>query len=446
MSTRREFIKKTGTGVAALTFGGALSGFSASSYSRIVGANDTIRTAIIGVNSRGDALSDNFARQKGCEIAAICDVDRRAIEKTTNAVKALQQTAPKGERDFRRALENKDIDAVVIAMPDHWHTPAALLAMQAGKHVYLEKPVSYCPREGEMLVEASLKYGKVVQIGTQRRSWPKVVEAIRQVQEGAIGKVHFGKGWYGNNRPGIGVGKIAPVPDWLDWDLWQGPAPRTVFKDNIVHYNWHWFWHWGTAETLNNGTHMIDLLLWGMNLNFPTKVSSIGGRYFYKDDWQTPDTQMVNLEFGSDASLLWEGHSCSGRNIDGSSVGVVFYGDNGSLYISGGDDYKIMDKNGRIVKEVKSELTIDPQNKVSPAQQLDAIHIVNFLDGIRTGAPLNMNVEAGHKCTLMMQLANISYRTGRTLDINPTDGHIIGDSEAQRYWSRSYEPGWEAKV
>jgi len=446
MSSRREFLKKAGLGATTLALGGVLPKMNASSYSRILGANDRINVAIIGVNSRGDALADNFARQTNCEVSAVCDVDNRAIEKCINTVKKVQDRTPKGEKDLRKVLEDKQIDAIVIAMPDHWHTPAALLSLQAGKHVYLEKPVSYCPREGEMLVEATAKYRKVVQIGTQRRSWPKVVEAIQQVQEGVIGKVHFGKGWYTNNRASIGTGKITPVPDWLDWNLWQGPAPRTTFKDNIVHYNWHWFWHWGTAETLNNGTHMIDLLCWGMNLKYPTKVSSIGGRYYYDDDWETPDTQSVSLEFGKEASLLWEGHSCSGRNLENSSVGVIFYGDKGSVYISGGDDYKIVDKRNRVIKEANSEIKIDPQNKVSPAQQLDAIHILNFFDGIRKGMPLNMSVEAGHKCTLLMQLGNISLRTGRTLNINPTNGRIIGDKEAQKYWSRTYERGWEARV
>ena len=444
--SRRSFFKKAGAGAVGLTIGGVLPGFSASGYNRIIGANDRINTAIIGVHSRGDSLANNFARQTACEVAAICDVDKRAIEKCMATVKAVQTRTPKGENDFRKALDDRQIDAVAIATPDHWHTPAALLALQAGKHVYLEKPVSYCPREGEMLVEAAAKYGKVVQIGTQRRSWPKVVEAIQEVQNGVIGKVHFGKSWYVNNRPSIGTGKIAAVPDWLDWDLWQGPAPRTIYKDNIVHYNWHWFWHWGTAETLNNGTHMIDLLLWGMNLKYPTKVSSIGGRYYYRDDWETPDTQMVNLEFGNDASIMWEGYSCSGRNIEGSSVGVVFHGDEGSLYISGGNDYKIFDKRNNVIKEVKSDIVVDPQNRVNPSDQLDIIHIVNFFDGIQKGVPLAAPAEAGHKCTLMMQLANISLRTGRTLDINPADGRIVSDSEAQRFWSRSYEPGWEPKI
>jgi predicted dehydrogenase len=443
---RRKFIKKTGIGALGLTIGGVLPAFDASSYSRIIGANNRIHVMTVGVNSRGNALANNFARQKDCEVVSVCDVDKRAVEKCIHDVKIIQTRIPKGERDFRKALEDKQTDAVVIAMPDHWHTPAALLALQAGKHVYLEKPVSYCPREGELLVEAAAKYRKVVQIGTQRRSWPNVIKAIQQVQDGVIGKVHFGKGWYVNDRPSIGIGKAIAVPEWLDWDLWQGPAPRTVYKDNIVHYNWHWLWRWGTAESLNNGTHMIDLLCWGMNLKYPAKVSSTGGRYYYKDDWETPDTQTVSMEFGNEASLLWEGYSCNGKLIDNSPVGVIFYGDGGSLYISGGDNYKIFDKKNKLVKDVQSDVKINAQNTISPAQHLDAIHILNFFDGIQNGVPLNMTVEAGHKCTLLMQLANISLRTGHMLEINPNNGHIINDNDAQRYWNRSYEPGWEPKI
>ncbi len=445
-TSRRDFLKAAGAGSALLTVGGVLPGFSAASYGRVLGANDRIRVSMIGVNSRGDSLARNFARQSACDVATVCDVDKQAIEKCLGNLKKVQDKTPKTERDFRKSLEDKQIDAVVIATPDHWHTPAALLALQAGKHVYLEKPVSHNPREGEMLVQATAKYGKKVQIGTQRRSWPKVVEAIQQVQNGVIGKIHSGKGWYAAVRPGIGIGKVAPVPERLDWDLWQGPAPRKVYKDNIVHYNWHWFWHWGTAETLNNGTHMIDLLCWGMNLKYPNKISSMGGRYYYKDDWETPDTQMVQMQFDDSATLTWEGQCCNGKYTENSGVGIFFYGDTGSVYIGLGDEYKIFDQKNNLIKDVKSDIGTSERSNVGPGDQLDSIHIVNFFDAIQKGTPLNSPAEAGHQCTLLMQLANISQRTGHTLDINPADGHIIGDGEAQRFWGRSYEPGWEPKV
>ena len=444
-TSRRNFLKKAGAASALMGVGGVLPGFSAASYNRIVGANELIRLSVIGVNGRGNALSTNFARMPGGEIATICDCDQRAINQCVEDTKKVQTKVPKSEKDFRRSLADKSIDAVVIAMPDHWHTPAALLALQAGKHVYLEKPVSHTPREGEMLIEATAKYGKVVQVGNQRRSWPNLIQAINEIHSGVIGKVHSGKMWYANARKSIGVGKIARVPDELDWNLWQGPAPRTVYKDNIVHYNWHWFWHWGTAESGGNGVHMVDLLTWGMKLKYPKKINSVGGRYYHNDDWETPDTQLICLEYDN-AVLHLECNSCNPRRTEDASVGVMFYGDLGNLFISGGNDYKIYDLKNTVVKDVKSNLTFQAGNTVDPSQNLDMIHFQNFFDAIRKGTPLACTAELGHQCCALMLLGNIALRTGRTLDLNPASGHIIGDSEAQRYWSRDYEPGWEPKI
>lgn len=445
-NSRRNFIRNAALGTAALTVGGVLPGFSSKSYGRIMGANDQIIISMMGVNSRGMALAQNFASQENCEVAHICDVDSRAIVNCTEAIKNRQSLKPTGFTDFRKSLESKDIDVLVIAAPDHWHAPASLLAMQAGKHVYVEKPCSHNPHEGEMLVEAAIRYKKVVQMGNQRRSWPNVVAAIQELKNGAIGRVYFGKGWYTNNRLSIGVGKTVPVPDWLNWDLWQGPAPRKEFKDNIVHYNWHWFWHWGTGEALNNGTHMIDLLRWGMEVDYPTKVSSNGGRYRYQDDWETPDTQVINLEFGKGLAMSWEGRSCNGKHIEGSSVGVVFYGEKGSLLIPSGNSYTIFDLQNKVVKEVKDDAIIDPRNLSNPAEMLDAIHIQNMFDAIKNGTSLNSNVDSGHKSTLLVQLGNISQRVGRMLNIDPKNGHILNDQEASEYWSRTYEKGWEMKL
>jgi predicted dehydrogenase len=445
-NSRRSFVKKTVLSSAALMAGGVLPKFSAQSYARILGANDKIRASVMGVNSRGNALAENFAQQDICDVIHICDVDSRAITKCLTNLKERQSINAKGFTDFRESIESKDVDVLVIAAPDHWHAPAALIGMQAGKHIYVEKPCSHNPHEGEILVQAAKKYGKVIQMGNQRRSWPNVVEGINAVKNGEIGRVYFGKSWYTNNRPSIGVGKNTAAPDWLNWDLWQGPAPRKEFKDNLIHYNWHWHWHWGTGEALNNGTHMIDLLRWGMEVDYPTKVSSNGGRYRYKDDWETPDTQVINLEFGSDMAMTWEGRSCNGKNIEDSSVGVVFYGENGSIYIPGGNSYSIFDLKGKLVKEVKDTREVDSRNATNPAEHLDALHIRNMFSAINSGTTLNADIDSGHKSTLLVQLGNIAQRTSNSLNIDPSNGHIIDDAEAQKLWTRSYQKGWEMKL
>jgi predicted dehydrogenase len=401
----------------------------------------------MGVNSRGKALASNFARQKGCEVVHICDVDSRAILACQQKLEASQDIKTRGFRDFRESLQDKDLDAMVIATPDHWHAPAALLAMQAGKHVYLEKPSSHNPHEGELLIKAADLYGKAVQLGNQRRSFPRVKQGMQELKNGVIGRAYFGKGWYANNRGPIGTGKESAVPEWLDWELWQGPAPRKIYKDNVVHYNWHWFWHWGTGEALNNGTHMIDMLRWGLDVDYPVKVSSNGGRYRYQDDWETPDTQVINLDFKEGVSMSWEGRSCNGKPIEGSGAGVIIYGEKGSILFPGGDNYTIFDLQNNKVKEVQVEQKMDTGNLVSPFDQLDARHIKNFFDGIREGSSrLNADIESGHKSTLLVQLGNIAQRVGHSLEINPKNGHILEDDKALKYWLRTYETGWEMKL
>ncbi len=444
-NTRRDFLKKTVAASAVLVAGGVLPGFNARSYSRILGSNGKIRISVMGVNSRGKALADNYASQPNSEVLHICDVDSRAREKCIASVNKIQGRQPQGVGDFRRSLESKNIDVMVIAAPDHWHAPAALLALQAGKHVYVEKPCSHNPAEGEMLIKAAGIYGKVIQMGNQRRSYPNVIKAIQELRDGTIGRPYLGKGWYTNNRGPIGIGKEVPVPEWLDWNLWQGPAPRKAYKDNIVHYNWHWFWHWGTGEALNNGTHMVDLLRLGLDVDYPTKVSSSGGRYRYHDDWETPDTQVINFEFGNNLAMTWEGRSCNGKTIEGNTVGALFYGENGSLLIDG-NAYTVFDLQSKVVKEVKNEKVIDSRNLSNPAGDLDSLHIQNFFAAITSGGKLNSDIDSGHKSTLLVQLGNISQRVGRTLNIDARNGHILNDQEAMQFWSRSYEKGWEMKL
>lgn len=445
-NTRRNFIKKTAIGTAALSVGGILPGFTAKSYARIMGSNERIRVAAMGVNARGLALSNNFSLQSNCEVTYICDVDSRSAEKCIASVEKNQDSRPKAEPDIRKLVSYNDVDALIIAAPDHWHAPATILASQAGKHVYLEKPCSHNPNEGELLIAAQKKYGNIIQMGNQRRSWPNVIEGIEALHNGAIGKPYYAKTWYTNNRGSIGTGKPGAVPEWLDFDLWQGPAPRREFKDNLIHYNWHWFWHWGTGEALNNGTHMVDIARWGLKVDFPTQVTSSGGRYRYQDDWETPDTQIINLDYGDGGLISWEGRSCNGRTVEGSSVGVIFYGEEGALQINGDNGYTIYDLKNQVVKEVKHTANIDSRNLISPSQALDALHIQNFFDGIKNGSELRADIMSGHISTLLVQLGNIAQRSGGLLDIDPLNGHILNHLEARQYWSRTYEPGWEPTV
>ncbi len=445
-NSRRDFIKKVTTGAAVISFGGVLPGFGARSYNNILGANEKIRVACMGVNSRGLAVGTNFAAQKNCEVLYVSDVDKRAADKCIDAIEKIQNKRPLVSPDFRKALEDKNLDVLIVTAPDHWHAPAAILACAAGKHVYLEKPCSHNPNEGELIIKAAKKHHRVLQMGNQRRSWPNVIAAINELHAGVIGRPYFAKTWYTNNRPSIGTGKEAEVPLWLDYELWQGPAPRKPYRDNLIHYNWHWFWHWGTGEALNNGTHMVDLARWGLGVDYPIRVNSAGGRYRYQDDWQTPDTQVINLEFNNNTAITWEGRSCNGRSVEGSSVGVMFYGETGSLLIESGNSYKIYDLKNTLIKEVKSDKTTDARNVADPAQELDALHIQNFFDGIRKGIKVNSDILSGHQSTLLVQLGNIALRSGHTLNIDPNNGHIINDKEAMKYWSRQYQPGWEPKV
>lgn len=444
--SRRIFLKNAGSAAAAFTVGGVLPGFSARSYRNILGSNERITAAVMGVNSRGLSVARNFAAQPDCELLHVCDVDSRAMAKCVAAVEKEQQKRPNAEKDFRKTLEDKHLDLLIVTAPDHWHAPAALLAVSAGKHVYLEKPCSHNPHEGEMLIKAAAKYGKMLQMGNQRRSWPNVVEGIKALHNGIIGRPYYAKTWYTNNRESIGNGNKTEVPAWLDFDLWQGPAPRKTYQDNLIHYNWHWFWHWGTGEALNNGTHMVDLARWGLQVDYPVKVTSSGGRYRYKDDWETPDTQVIDLEFDNNTLISWEGRSCNGKHIEGSSVGVIFYGETGSLLIESGNAYKVFDLKNNLVKDVKNTLRADARDLTGPGMELDALHIRNFFDSIRKGTPLNSDIVSGHKSTLLVQLGNISQRVGRTLRIDPSTGRILNDKSAMKLWQREYEKGWEPRV
>jgi predicted dehydrogenase len=402
--------------------------------------NEKLVVAVMGVNSRGDVHLQNFAVARNAEVAYVCDVDSRAAAKGVETVAKLQSRRPLAIGDFRRALDDKDVDAVVIATPDHWHTPMALLALDAGKHVYVEKPCGHNPREGELLVAAQRQTGKVVQMGNQQRSAPRSIELMAAIHGGAIGRPYLARAWYANTRGTIGTGKPAPVPQWLDYELWQGPAPRTPYRDNVIHYNWHWFTRWGTGEICNNGTHEIDVCRWALGTGYPLKTTSSGGRYAFSDDWEFPDTQEVSFEFDDRKTIVWQGQSCSGYTPNGRGRGATIHGTEGSAFVDR-NGYAIYDMRNKVVKESWGDETARPTDPTAP-DRLTGFHIANFIDAVRTGAALNAPIDQGHQSVLLCHLGNIAQRLGRPVHTDPATGQPAGDVEARARWGRVYAPGW----
>jgi predicted dehydrogenase len=423
--TRRSFL---GAGAAACLTAAVQTGADRE-------PNERIRLAVMGVHGRGKQLAAGFAKQEHCEVAYVCDADDAVLGLCVKAVGERQQKAPKVEKDIRRLLEAKDFDALVVATPDHWHALATVWACQHGKHVYVEKPISHNVVEGRRMVQAARKYNRVVQYGCQRRSAEHFREACEFVRSGQLGKVPFARAWIAGNRPNIGKKADAPTPAGVDYDLWLGPAPLRAFNPNRFHYTWHWFWDYGTGELGNNGIHALDICRWGLGVDYPTRVTCGGGKHFYDDDQETPDTQVATFDFPpplekgepGGVSITWEHRVWSKTGLMGEPWGVAFYGSKGTL---------VFDKNGWHVED-----GITASGK--PSGDLDAAHLRNFLDAIRGDTKPNADIEEGHKTTLLCHLGNIAYRLGRTLTgMDPTTERFGSDPEANQLLGRSYRRGF----
>jgi len=438
--SRRNFLKKLAMSTAGLTVAGL--NMQAKSVRSIPGSNERVRVAVMGVHNRGAALATSIAHSKIGEVAYICDVDEREVEKRVKMVEDLQGRKPKGIIDFRRALDDNSVDALVIATPEHWHTPAGIMALKAGKHVYCEKPMSHNPYEGELFVKAQKKYGKVVQMGAQNRSTPVMMQAVQEVRDGIIGRPYFGRSEYARARKSIGYGQKVPVPEWLHYDLWQGPAPRTAYRDNVIHYNWHWFWRWGTGELNGNGIHYIDMLRWAMGIDtYPVMVSSCGGKFHYEDDWEFADTQIASFIYDDQKMITWEGKSKNGYLAGPTQV---IYGTQGTMVLTR-QYYKILDLGGNeVIKTVKGD--VDESTDIQAGGGATDLHIHDFLKSIKDNSQNNCPIDEGQKSNILCHLGNISQYVGRILRINPKNGHILDDGEAMQMWSRTYEPGWEPKI
>ncbi len=418
---RREFL---GTAMAAAAVPG-----------QAVAANDKVNVAIIGVGGRGSNHVRDFARRTSANLAAVCDVDQAQTERAVQTYYKARNTKPKVYADMRKLYEDKDVDAVFIATPNHWHALATIWGCQAGKDVYVEKPVSYNPFEGERMVAAARKSNRMVQGGMQRRSLAHKKKAIALLHDGYLGKIYMGRGLCYKRRPSIGHKPDGPVPAGMDWDLFLGPAPLRAYNENRHRYNWHWFWDTGNGDIGNQGVHELDMARWGLNQSGnPKTVFSGGGKYIYNDDQETPNAQVAVYDYG-DVELTFEvrglptGPESEMDLRGGNFVGNLFYGEKGYMVLEdSGFKTFLGDKRepGEAMKVTEAKGTENDG------------HVENFLEAVRTRNSKGLVAEL-HEAAIsadLCHLANISYRTKRKLTLEPNHTRFVGDDEANKLLTR----------
>ncbi|TCO07771.1 Gfo/Idh/MocA family protein [Natronoflexus pectinivorans] len=439
-NSRRNFIKKSALGAAGFTMAGM--GMSSSSYARIMGANDRINVAIVGLGRRLYAFNDPISmKSSNVRLAYLCDVMKGQRDRAANSFKHLDYKF-KLENDVRKIISDKSVDAVINATPDHWHTPGAIMAVQAGKHVYVEKPGSHNAREGELLAQAYRKYGKVIQLGNQQRSSRESIEIVKQIHNGIIGVPYKAVTFYSNNRGETPIATKAPVPEGLDWELWQGPAPRQEYKHNTWDYHWHWYgWTYGTAETGNNAIHEMDIARWALQVDHPERVSvEADKRHFMNDGWTMYDTMMASFYYPGNKVIEWDGKSRNAYNTYGSDRGTVIFGSEGTVFVNRGG-YKLYNRDGKLLRDSESA-DDEGGTALGGGGGMSTNHVLNFFNTIRGKEELKSPVDEMMKSTHMCHLANLSYRLGKDLTIDPVTGRAK-DNDALKLWGREYEPGWE---
>ncbi len=400
---------------------------------RSVAASDRINIAMIGVRGQGRHLTGKFAAQPDVDIRYLCDVDERVYEAAAKVVEEKKGKRPPLIADLRRVLDDKSVDAVVVATPDHWHAPATILACDAGKDVYVEKPASHNLREGRLMVEAARRNQRIVQLGTQSRSRPSTQRAIEIVQSGKIGKVLMAKAWDVQLRKDIGHKNDAPVPQGVDYDTWMGVSPAVPFNENRFHYTWHWNWNFGTGDIGNDGVHQMDIARWALGVGLPTEVSGMGRKVFFDDDQQTPDTMNITYNY-KDRVLMFEMRIWNPYGMDDQENGVAVYGSNGMVSIGRWGrqwGYKVFDDKGKLVMDESKQ-----ENDADPA------HPRNFLDSIRSRRAPNAEIEIGHTSSALCHLGNIVAKTRRALKFDPATESIAGDAAANRILGREYRKHW----
>lgn len=439
MSTRRDFIKKGALATAGLSFA-----MSASSYNSILGANDRINMCFMGLGRRVPGYYPLLQEQYNTKLLYLCDPKQSQVANAMNVLKDQINYKPKTEEDIRKVLKDKRLDVVFIATPDHWHTPAACMAMDAGKHVYVEKPCAHNPREGEVLVDTQKRTGMHVQMGNQQRSSDHTIAIIKEIHDGLIGKPYKAVAFYSNQRGKVPHQvKQAPPAD-LNWDLFQGPAPRQEYFHDIWNYNWHWYgWKWGTAETGNNAVHELDVGRWALNVDYPSAVHvDATKQHFVEDGWEMYDTMYATFKFDDDKTICWDGKSRNGYNTYGGGRGTVIYGTEGTVYVDRGK-YRVFDRSGKLVKD-SGQVSNESGLALGGGGDTTTSHVLNLLETIRGKEQLRAPIEDAAKSNHLALLANVAYRSGGSFSVDPKTGRTNNPS-VMEYWSRTYEPGWEIK-
>ena len=441
--TRRNFLKHAAAGAA----GGVLLGSpraaaqTALSQDRVAGANRRVRVALIGCGGQGSGVLRN-ALGLGAQCVALCDVDDEQTAKTAESIKrGFEQTAELTTRDFRRVLDRQDVDAVIIGTPDHWHALPTVMACQAGKDVYVEKPLALTIGEGRVMVNAARRYNRVVQMGTQQRSSNHFREAAEYVKSGALGKIRLVKTWAYQDW----MGNIAPLPDaeppsTVDYDMWLGPAPKRPFNRNRFHFNFRWYYDYSGGLMTDWGAHMIDIANWAMDVTVPKSATSVGGKFGFPDDAEeTPDTQQALWEFDG-FSMLWEHATAIGQGPYMRDHGAAFHGNNGVLVVDRGGWEVLPEtetKSNRKTYRMKGE-----PRRGSSGQNMNQAHMRDFLECVDSRKRPNSDVEIGHNSMIACHLANIAFRTGRRVAWDAAREQVIGDAEAQKLVSKPYRGPW----
>ena len=443
MTTRRKFITRSVLASAAVAIPTSAMAMPAKSYRRIIGANDRVNVAIAGLGRRVGAFYEPIAMKRAnVQLVYLCDVMKSQRDRALKNFSQHADHQPKLENDIRKVIEDKNVDVLINATPDHWHAPGSIMAIKAGKHVYVEKPCSNTMEENEMLIAAAKKYDKVVQMGNQQRSSSHTIELINDIHAGAIGKPYKAVAFYVNSRGAVPLQRPAEIPQGLDWELWQGPAVHRDYTSETWDYNWHWYgWNYGTAEAGNNGTHELDIARWALQVDYPLHARvEAGKRQFEEDGWEMYDSMEATFNFPDDKIIQWDGKSRNAYNIYGAGRGTIIYGSKGAAFVDRGR-YEMTDLGGKVIKEKRAGSN-ESGTDLGGGGDTSTAHMINFFNAIRGTEKLQAPIDDAAISNAMVHYINMAYRTGKDFAIDEKTGRIF-DRDAMKLWGRAYEKGWE---